>query len=84
MLLEEEGFRLTESGFETAAKVTRNHRLWELYLIEHADIAPNHVDRDADSVEHILGERLTRQLELALPRQLRMAVPIPESPHEIH
>lgn len=83
LLLEEEGFRLTESGFEVAAKVTRNHRLWELYLIEHADIAPSHVDRDADSVEHILGERLTRQLELALPGHLRTAVPIPRSPHEI-
>jgi manganese/zinc/iron transport system permease protein len=83
ILLEEEGFRLTGSGFQKAAKVTRNHRLWELYLIEHADIAPNHVDRDADSVEHILGERLTRQLELALPEQLREAVAIPDSPHEI-
>jgi manganese/zinc/iron transport system permease protein len=83
ILLEDEGFRLTGSGFAKAAQVTRNHRLWELYLIEHADIAPNHVDRDADSVEHVLGEQLTRELELALPKQLRRAAAIPESPHKI-
>lgn len=83
ILLEEEGFRLTGSGFRKATSVTRNHRLWELYLIEHADIAPNHVDRDADSVEHVLGEQLTQELERALPEQLRRTAMVPESPHQI-
>lgn len=83
ILLEEEGFRLTGSGFQKATSVTRNHRLWEFYLIEHADIAPNHVDRDADSVEHVLGEQLTQELERALPEHLRRAALVPESPHQI-
>ncbi|MFT6179429.1 MAG: manganese/zinc/iron transport system permease protein, partial [Akkermansiaceae bacterium] len=43
--------RLSESGFGEASRITRNHRLWEMYLITHADIAPSHVDRDADMVE---------------------------------
>ncbi|MCB1229442.1 MAG: metal ABC transporter permease [Verrucomicrobiae bacterium] len=55
--------RLSEEGFGEAARITRNHRLWEVYLVKHADIAPSHVDRDADMVEHILEADLVRRLE---------------------
>ncbi len=58
--------RLSESGFGEASRITRNHRLWELYLIKHADIAPSHVDRDADMVEHLLGAEMVHQLEAEL------------------
>lgn len=75
---------LNEVGFIEAAKVTRNHRLWELYLIENADIAPNHVDRDADAVEHVLGERLVGELEKLLPAYKdSRKLPMPGSPHPI-
>ncbi|MFV1994622.1 MAG: iron chelate uptake ABC transporter family permease subunit [Verrucomicrobiales bacterium] len=74
--------RLSESGFGEAARITRNHRLWELYLIRHADIAPNHVDRDADMVEHVLGGELVRQLERELLAS-KAAAEIPASPHPI-
>ncbi len=75
---------LNEVGFVEAAKVTRNHRLWELYLIENADIAPNHVDRDADAVEHVLGEQLVEELEKLLPAyQDARNLPMPGSPHPI-
>ncbi|MFO7724722.1 MAG: iron chelate uptake ABC transporter family permease subunit [Oceanipulchritudo sp.] len=80
--MDRSGLLLSPEGLAAAAKVTRNHRLWELYLIEHADIAPNHVDRDADFVEHVLGERLTRHLEQSLPDILRTGAPaVPGSPH---
>ena len=49
--------------FRIHARITRNHRLWERYLIKYADIAPSHVDRDADLVEHILGAELVSELE---------------------
>ena len=68
--------RLSESGFGEAARTTRNHRLWEMFLITHADIAPSHVDRDADSVEHVLSPDMVRELERKL--DLRN---IPLSPH---
>lgn len=58
-----EGLTLTAAGMEAAARVVRNHRLWEIYLITHADIAPCHVDRDADSVEHVLDEDTIAHLE---------------------
>lgn len=75
--------RLTEEGFGEAARVTRNHRLWEMYLIEHADIAPSHVDRDADAVEHVLGSDLVRQLEKALHQQRPLPTTVPTSPHRL-
>lgn len=74
--------RLSESGFGEAARITRNHRLWETYLITHADIAPQHVDRDADRVEHVLGPELVRKLEQKLLADGRPLVSIP-SPHLI-
>lgn len=74
--------RLSESGFGEAARVVRNHRLWELYLIRHADIAPSHVDRDADMVEHILGAEMVRQLEAELGGQEHI-LNVPSSPHVI-
>jgi manganese/zinc/iron transport system permease protein len=82
--LHEDEIQLTEAGLAAAAKVTRNHRLWELYLIEYADVAASRVDRDADAVEHILGEKLVATLETKL-RQLREAGSraVPASPHPI-
>ncbi len=71
--------RLSESGFGEASRITRNHRLWEMYLITHADIAPSHVDRDADMVEHLLGAEIVQQLEA----ELELAKATIESPHAI-
>lgn len=70
---------LSEAGFGKAARITRNHRLWELYLIRHADVAPSHVDRDADMVEHILGPEMVRALE----EELAPIADLPASPHKI-
>lgn len=83
-LPESNRIRLTESGVREAARTTRNHRLWEIYLIRHADIAASHVDRDADAIEHVLGRDLVRRLEQAMPESVSMAgVSVPESPHPI-
>jgi manganese/zinc/iron transport system permease protein len=68
---------LTREGRIEAQRILRNHRLWELYLIRHADVAPSHVDRDADLLEHILPPDLVRELELALTESQH----IPPSPH---
>ncbi|MCB9853321.1 MAG: metal ABC transporter permease [Phycisphaerales bacterium] len=68
---------LSRQGRIEARRVLRNHRLWEIYLIRHADVAPSHVDRDADLVEHILPPELIRELELALTETPE----IPPSPH---
>ncbi len=74
--------RLTDRGRNEAARVVRNHRLWELYLIHYADIAPSHVDRDADDVEHVIGSELVRELEIAIQESGDGMLP-PESPHKL-
>jgi manganese/zinc/iron transport system permease protein len=81
---EGEAITLTDAGFQHAAKVTRNHRLWEIYLIEYADVATSRVDRDADTVEHILGERMVATLEAKLMQLREASSPgVPPSPHPI-
>lgn len=79
-----ETITLTDAGFIQAAKATRNHRLWEIYLIEYADVATSRVDRDADTVEHILGERMVATLETKLMQLREAGSPgVPASPHPI-
>jgi len=75
-------YALTDEGMSAARRVVRNHRLWELYLITHADIAPSHVDRDADQLEHVLGDAMVEKLEgLLAAKQLPPA--LPPSPHRL-
>ena len=57
---------LTPAGWQRACEIVRNHRLWELYLTNEANIAPDHVHDDAEIIEHVLGEEVVRQLERAL------------------
>lgn len=73
---------VTPKGWIEAERLTRNHRLWEIYLITHADVAPTHVDRDADELEHVLGAALVEELESKLAEVFPPARPVP-SPHVI-
>lgn len=76
---------LTEAGLREARKMTRNHRLWEFYLIEYADVATSRVDRDADTVEHVLGEEMVARLEMKLEKFSKLGSGlVPDSPHPIH
>lgn len=60
--------RLTPAGRARAAEIVRNHRLWELFLTNAANIAPDHVHDDAEKIEHVLGEDIVRHLERLLDR----------------
>lgn len=83
------GYMLTRHGQAEAARVVRAHRLWEQYLILHADIAADHVDRDADEIEHVLPPQVITQLEAlliergTLPRTPPILERVPNSPHPI-
>lgn len=80
----EDTITLTDHGLAEAARITRNHRLWELYLILHADIAPAQVDRDADAIEHILSPSLIAELEEQLTASAKLHPgQMPKSPHPI-
>jgi manganese/zinc/iron transport system permease protein len=73
---------LTQPGLEEAARLTHQHRLWELYLINYADTAPSQVDRDADALEHVLEPEVILRLE-SLLKQRRSLEGIPDSPHDL-
>ncbi|WP_186757868.1 metal ABC transporter permease [Echinicola salinicaeni] len=58
--------KLTESGLTEAKRIVRLHRLWELYMTEYMNIAPDHVHDSAEKLEHII----TPELESKLDRNL--------------
>lgn len=64
-------FQLNGRGDSEARRLVRNHRLWEIYLLNHADVAPARVDRDADLIEHVLDQRLVDELEDLLDAKAR-------------
>ncbi len=83
---ENELVRLTPAGLTAAAEVTRAHRLWEMFLMQSAGIAADHVDRDADDVEHMLPKELIQELEQKLAadgRLPQLSRRVPESPHSL-
>ncbi|MEE2972453.1 MAG: iron chelate uptake ABC transporter family permease subunit [Planctomycetota bacterium] len=69
---------LTPRGHRRGATVARNHRLWERYLVTHADIAANHVDWSVDQVEHVLSADLISSLEAALAAEGVTIPPVDE------
>ena len=56
----------TPTGWQRACEIVRNHRLWELYLTNAVQYAPDHVHEDADKIEHVLGTETVRELERRL------------------
>jgi manganese/zinc/iron transport system permease protein len=78
-----ESFRLTEQGLQGAANIVRTHRLWEIYLVEFAAVAADHVDRDADEIEHMLKPELLSQLEARLHAEGRFPQGMPKSIHAL-
>jgi manganese/zinc/iron transport system permease protein len=57
---------LTDEGLDNAKRVVRNHRLWELFLTQEANLAHDHVHADAEHIEHVLGKDVLARLEAML------------------
>ncbi|MCU0449427.1 MAG: metal ABC transporter permease [Bernardetiaceae bacterium] len=62
------GWQLTPEGYERGRRITRLHRLWELYLTEYLRLAPDHVHDDAETMEHIITPEIEQELEKRLRR----------------
>lgn len=73
---------LTERGRLVAERLVQNHRLWELYLITHADVAAGRVDREADAIEHVLEPELIERLKKLLYSRAETHS-MPSSPHPL-
>lgn len=74
------GYRFTEAGRREAYEVVRKHRLWEMFLMHEGQLGSDHVDRDADFVEHHLPREIIDELE----RLLQFHGRTPELPPSVH
>lgn len=55
-------YALTPRGERRARALVRTHRLWESYLVERANVRPDHVHATAERLEHVTDESLARAL----------------------
>lgn len=81
LLQQDNGVRFTSHGFKEAERLTYDHRLWELYLMTHADVDPMRVDRSADESEHALGPEIIESLRATLA--MHGSGEVPPSPHPL-
>lgn len=73
--------RLTPQGRLEARRATRNHRLWETYLLQYADVAPQHLHHNADQIEHVVDPVVVNELEeLLADRYGALSVPAEPGP----
>ncbi|NKB70180.1 MAG: zinc ABC transporter permease [Candidatus Latescibacteria bacterium] len=63
------GIALSGEGLAEGLSVVKSHRLWEHYLVYRDILDPNHVDRPADEVEHLLTPAIIERLEELLRQE---------------
>jgi manganese/zinc/iron transport system permease protein len=61
-----DSYSFTAIGLTKGKRTTKLHRLWELYLTNYMNIAPDHVHEDAETIEHIITPELEAKLEAFL------------------
>jgi len=81
-----QGLQLTKAGHDIALKITRRHRLWEVFLIENLGFGWDEVHELADRLEHIGSDELIDRLEkfLGYPTHDPHGDPIPGKNGEVH
>lgn len=79
------GVSLTEKGKKIAVNIIRNHRLWEVFLVEKLNFKWDEVHDLAEQLEHINTEKLTNSLDefLNFPKFDPHGDPIPNKNGEI-
>ena len=80
-----QGVFLTDKGKLNAKMIVRNHRLWEVFLVEKLGFAWDEVHEVAEELEHIRSEKLINQLDkfLNFPSFDPHGDPIPNAKGEI-
>ncbi len=71
---------LTADGEKHALKLIRSHRLWETYLAEQTGLGWEHVDEEAERLEHELPDDLVDEIDrrLGYPQHDPHGAPIPQ------
>ena len=75
------GVQLTPAGERVALRVMRNHRLVELYLVEHLGVPWDRVHEEAEALEHVISEDLRARIaaKLGHPTHDPHGDPIPDA-----
>ena len=63
ILKTDNAYSFTIAGKAEGQRITRLHRLWELYLTKYLKIAPDHVHDDAEAIEHVITPEIEQRLE---------------------
>ncbi|GAA4823447.1 metal ABC transporter permease [Algivirga pacifica] len=64
--IEGEYIYLTRKGLDEGQRITRLHRLWEVYLTKYLKLPADHVHEDAEAMEHLITPELEIELEKVL------------------
>jgi DtxR family Mn-dependent transcriptional regulator len=75
------GSKLTEKGKQVAVGIIRNHRLWEVFLVDKLGFRWDEVHDFAEQLEHIHSEVLVNKLDayLGFPKADPHGDPIPDA-----
>ena len=75
-----QGVNLTKKGSDVAVSIIRNHRLWEVFLVEKLNFKWDEVHDLAEELEHINTHKLTECLDefLGFPKFDPHGDPIPD------
>ncbi|MDT8413574.1 MAG: metal-dependent transcriptional regulator [Vicingaceae bacterium] len=75
-----QGVNLTKKGRDVAVSIIRNHRLWEVFLVEKLNFKWDEVHDLAEELEHINTHKLTERLDefLDFPKFDPHGDPIPD------
>lgn len=55
-------YELTPAGADAARRIVRSHRLWEAYLVQQLNLAPDHVHGSATKLEHHTSPGMVERL----------------------
>jgi len=72
--------RLTDTGLEHAIKTAKTHRLLELYLLEHAEVARANVHQYVERIEEVTTPEIVKDLHTLFASRLEKEL-IPAEPH---
>lgn len=60
---ENQSLQLSEKGKEIGQRITKIHRLWEIYLSKYMHLPQDHIHEDAEAIEHIITPEIEQALE---------------------
>jgi DtxR family transcriptional regulator, Mn-dependent transcriptional regulator len=73
------GVEVTEKGKQSALKIIRKHRLWEMFLFEVLHFPWNTIHQEAEEFEHIMSDKIEDRIDelLGFPTVDPHGAPIP-------